>query len=198
MEINKKCRSCGKQFIAKTFKTKYCSQRCNMIHYRLKKKQLKIVNESKLLLQQKDIVPYETQLSIIKAKDIIGIKDVMLLLGVSRSSVYRLIKNEYLKSIKFGSRILIRKKDLQNLIDHHIDKSYSKGIILKTNEELYINEYFCMNEIANYYNFTIRSIERSLITNKVKKIKKGKFVYVSKYDVIKLFGKPTKTPIKNG
>jgi excisionase family DNA binding protein len=197
MKIAKKCKYCGNQFMAQTLKTQYCSIQCNSTHYKIRQKKLKELNQLKPPIQKAEIIPYDSQLSYIKAKEILSIKDVMILLGVSRSFVYRLIKNHYLKAAKFGSKVIIRKKDLKDLIKHQIDSNYSENIILNKGVKKYINEYFSIGEIAKNYCISTRTIERHLINNNLKKIKKGRFVYVLKTDVIKLFGKP-QTPKKNG
>lgn len=197
MKVAKKCKYCGNQFMAQTLKTQFCSIQCNSKHYKIRQKKINKLNQLKPPIQKEEIIPYDIQLSSIKAKELLCINDVMILLGVSRSSVYRLIKNNYLKATKFGSKVIIRKKDLKKLINHHIDSNYSENIILNKAEEKYKNEYFSMGEITEHYCISSRSIERHIFNSNIEKIKKGRFVYVLKTDVIKLFGKP-QTPKKNG
>ena len=198
MEIEKKCSYCGKQFLAQMLITRYCSHKCNQAHYRKKQKQKKIVANKKPPLQNDEIIPYDAQLISIKAKDLLSLNDVMKLLGMSRSSIHRLIKNKHLKSAKFGARVFIRKKDLKSLINNQFENEYSENIILNEAPKKDINGYFSIGEITKLYNLSRRTIARSLTQNNINKVKNGKFVYVLKSDVLKLFGKPTNTPIKNG
>jgi len=178
--------------MAKTIKTKYCSLACNQKHYKIRKKNESKLHELKPPIQQTNIIPFDNQLSAIKAKDILTMNDVMLLLGISRSTVYRLIKKRYLKAVKLGTRVIIRKKDLKKLINNQIDNNYRENIILNKANKKKKNEYFYIGEIPKYYNISTKTIERHLIKNNVNKIKKGRFVYVLKSDIIKLFGKPQK------
>jgi len=197
MEIAKKCSYCGKQFMAQMLKTRYCSHKCNQAHYRKKQKQKKTIANKKPPLQN-DEIPYDAQLSTIKTKDMLSLNDVMILLGMSRSSIHRLIKNKHLKSAKFGTRVFVRKKDLKSLINNQFENEYSEKIILNEDPKKDNKGYFSIGEITKFYNFTRRTIDRLLIQNNINKVKKGKFVYVLKSDVLKLFGKPTNTPMKNG
>jgi len=197
MEIAKKCGYCGKQFMAKTLKTKYCSHKCNQAHYRKKEKRKKINNSKTPLIQNQEIIPYDAQLSAIKMKDILSMKDVMILLGISMSSVQRLIRNRHLKAAKFGNRVIIRKQDLKNLITNQFENEYSQKIILNETPKKYNNGYFSVGEVTEYYNLSQSSVERHIKKNNIEKIKKGRFVYVLKKDIIKLFGKP-QNPEKNG
>ncbi|SNR58096.1 DNA binding domain-containing protein, excisionase family [Lutibacter agarilyticus] len=190
MKIAKKCSYCGKQFMAQTLKTKYCSHKCNQEHYRKKARKKKKNDSEKPLIQNDEIIPYDTHLKTIKAKDLLSMKDVMVLLGISMSSVQRLIKNKHLKAAKFGARVIIRKKDLKNLITNQFENEYSEEIILNEGKKDDNNSYFSVGEISRYYNLSNRSIDRHIKKNSIEKIKKGRFVYVLKKDIIKLFGKP--------
>jgi len=192
MQIAKKCVYCGKKFLAKTLKTKYCSHTCNQKHYKAKKKEKNILENSIPPIQNEKIIPFNIQLSKIKYKKYINLKEASLLLGISRTTMWRLLKNNHISSAKVGARVIIRKKDLKKLINNQIDTNYRKNIILNKADKKKNNEYFYMGEIPKYYNISSKTIERHLIKNNVNRIKKGRFVYVLKSDIIKLFGKPQK------
>ncbi len=197
MKIAKKCKYCGNQFMAQTLKTQYCSMPCNQKHYKIRQKKIKKLNELKPPIQKEEIIPFNLKLSQIKFKEFVSLKEALLLLGISRTSLWRLIKNNHITSAKLGSRVFLRKKDLKKLLDNQIDNNYSENIILNKGIEKYKNEYFSIGEITKNYCISASAIERHIINNNLKKIKKGRFVYVLKSDVIKLFGKP-QTPKKNG
>jgi excisionase family DNA binding protein len=197
MEITKKCKYCGKQFIAQTLKTQYCSHQCNSKHYKIRQREIKKMDELKPPIQKEEIIPFNLKLSQIKFKEFVSLKEALLLLGISRTSLWRLIKNNHITSAKLGSRVFLRKKDLKKLLNNQIDNNYFGNIILNKGKEKYKNEYFSIGEITENYCVSSRTIERHISNNNLKKIKKGRFVYVLKSDVIKLFGKP-QTPKKNG
>ena len=197
MKIAKKCKYCGEQFMAQTLKTQYCSHQCNSRHYKIRQREIKKMDEQKPPIQKEEIIPFNLKLSQIKFKEFVSLKEALLLLGISRTSLWRLIKDNHITSAKLGSRVFLRKKDLKKLLNNQIDNNYFGNIILNKAEEKYLNEYFSIGEIAEHYCISGRTIERHINNNNLKKIKKGSFVYVLKSDVIKLFGKP-QTPKKNG
>jgi excisionase family DNA binding protein len=53
---------------------------------------------------------------MIQSKEFLSIKEVCLLLGVSRMSLHRHIKNELIETMKIGSRIIIKRELINNLI----------------------------------------------------------------------------------
>jgi len=198
MEIAKKCVYCGKKFMAKTLKTKYCSLPCNQKHWKLRKKRENLNQSNLSPIQDPSIIPYDTQLSSIKEKEYLTNKEVMILLSISRTSLYRMIKKNYLSSVKVGSKVMIRRKDIDTLFNDQISNNKNEPISLNSDDKSYENGYFCIGEISNFYDISQSSIDRLLISKKVEKIKEGRYTYVSRKDVIKIFGKPRKTPKVNG
>lgn len=79
-------------FIAKTTKTRYCSHKCNSRGYKANVKGLKI--EISSIETNKSITP---PIEEIKAKEFLSIKETYTLIGLSRRSLYRLIKSERLQ-----------------------------------------------------------------------------------------------------
>jgi excisionase family DNA binding protein len=173
MKISKKCSYCGKKFMAKTLKTKYCCHKCNQEHYRKKERKKNLNNSEKSPLQNKEIIPFDEQLSALKAKDLLSMKYVMVLLGISMSSVQRLIRNKHLKAAKLGTRVIIRKKDLKKLINNQFENEFSEKIILNESPKKNNNGYFSVGEISKYYNLSNRTVDRHIIEKDIKKIKRG-------------------------
>lgn len=102
---------CQVAFIAKTTVTKFCSQKCASKAYKLNSKKEKIVEA------QKDEYNKSVGIDIgmIQSKDFLSIKEACILLGISRMSFYRYIKNGKLKQANLGGRVLI-KRELLNLL----------------------------------------------------------------------------------
>lgn len=110
IRIKRICQQCGTEFIAKTTVTKYCSDRCAKRAYKLRKRQEKI-EESKQETQQ--II--QQPLLELQAKEFLTIKETCQLVGLSRTTLWRSIKKGQLKTAKIGNRVIIRKKDLEDL-----------------------------------------------------------------------------------
>lgn len=116
MKIAKKCKYCENQFMAQTLKTQYCSHQCNSKHYKIRQREIKKMDELKPHIQKEEIIPLNLKLSQIKFKEFVGLKEALLLLGISRTSLWRLIKDNHITSAKLGSRVFLRKKDLKKLL----------------------------------------------------------------------------------
>ena len=116
IRIEKVCLFCNQTFTARTTVTKYCSHKCSQRHYKQRKRDEKIKKASN---PRKVITPIQEQsinsFEIITKKDFLNIKEAAILLGVSESTFYRLMKNETIKSHKLGGRTIIKRTDIDNL-----------------------------------------------------------------------------------
>ena len=110
IEITKVCQHCGKEFIAKTTVTKFCSHTCASKNYKQRKKTEKL-NQIKSPTDQK--VEYNFQK--LNEKEFLSIADTCQLLGASRMTIYRQIKNGNIKAAKLGRRTIIKKSEIEKL-----------------------------------------------------------------------------------
>lgn len=110
IEITKVCQHCGKEFIAKTTVTKFCNQKCAAKNYKQRKKAEKL-NEVKTPTVQKT----DFNLSQLNDKEYLSIADTCQLLGASRMTIYRQIKNGNINAVKLGSRTIIKKSEIEKL-----------------------------------------------------------------------------------
>lgn len=110
IRIEKKCIFCENTFIAKTTVTKYCGDKCSKKAYKARKRQEKI---DKVVFDPK----LESLKSTLKDKEFLSIHESATLIGVSRWTIYRLIKNNLLPSKKIGRRVIIKKIDLEKLLE---------------------------------------------------------------------------------
>jgi len=104
------CQYCGKEFIAKTTVTKYCSHACNSRAYKANVKNLKI-QLSNTETQQIKVKPIEE----LNAKPFLSISESCQLLGVSRRTIYRMIERKNLTVVKIGSRSIIKRSDIDRI-----------------------------------------------------------------------------------
>lgn len=110
--IPKICVHCNKGFIAKTIVTKYCSLKCASRAYKLNKKKEKV--EKAQVEEYNKSVGIDMQL--IQSKEFLSIKEACLLIGISRMSLYRYIKNKTIKPSKIGGKVIIKRQAIDNLI----------------------------------------------------------------------------------
>jgi predicted DNA-binding transcriptional regulator AlpA len=190
MKITKKCGFCGNPFIAQKMNTKYCSHQCNQKHYRIKQKKKNVLSSLAPPIQQEEIIPYSSKLSEIKSKEFITLKECMILLSISRTTIWRLIKNKNLQTAKLGSKTYIKQSELFNLLNNQISNMNTETITLNKTKKKKVEGYYTIGEISNYYNMSTRTVERQIIKNNVKKIKKGRYVLILKSEIIKILGEP--------
>lgn len=180
MEVNKICQFCGNRFIAKKTTTKCCSDDCSKRLYKKKKRDEKISTSNK---------EFETQvkgynIEEIQKKEYLSVKETMLLLNISRTSIYRMLKDRRLSKLDNFKSVRIRKVDIDLLF---LQKEESKET------ETYNLPYFCDD---NYYTITNVLSKFGISSgafyyickkNAIPKIPKGKNVYVPKDLVNKIF-----------
>jgi excisionase family DNA binding protein len=110
IEVQRICEYCGKEFTARTTKTRYCSHICNSRAYKDNVKDLKVelsYQESRQILSQ--------FIGELYAKPFLNINESCRLLGISRRSIYRLLKSGKLKAGKVGKRTIITRIEIDRL-----------------------------------------------------------------------------------
>lgn len=112
IEIQRVCEHCGDTFTARTTKTRFCSHKCNSRAYKAAIKNQK-VEQSNVETQRIISKPIEE----IKAKPFLSIAETCQLLGISRSSIYRMMESEKLAVGKIGGRVIIKRTDIDSLIN---------------------------------------------------------------------------------
>lgn len=87
MEIQKRCKYCGKLFIAHTLATQYCSRQCNGKDYKRKIREKEIADYLESNPQDAPSA-VSSQNSVIEAKRFLTPREAALYLGIGKSSVY--------------------------------------------------------------------------------------------------------------
>jgi len=110
IRLTKVCHYCGNDFTAKTTVTKYCGDNCAKRAYKERQKieKIKSSNKQATALIQRPIKE-------LQAKEFLTISDTCTLINVSRTTLYRMIKDQRINSAKVGRRVIIRKSDLNQL-----------------------------------------------------------------------------------
>lgn len=113
IRVKRICQECLESFIAKTTVTKYCSDRCSKRAYKSRKRAQAIENSKELPSQittaLEGRIDHLTYLSIAQTSDLIG---------VSRSTIHRIVKKGKVKVLKIGKRVIIPKSEILKLIQH--------------------------------------------------------------------------------
>ena len=108
--VERICEFCGNGFTARTTVTKYCQHRCASLAYKARTRNSKI-KKSNADTERSVSIP----IARVQAKDFLKIEEVCGLLGVSRSTVSRAIKENRLRAVRFGRRIVIKRAEIDRL-----------------------------------------------------------------------------------
>lgn len=112
------CPNDGVRFMANHRSERFCKPKCADEYHNGKKKE----NAEKKMQaeinaqEQKYEKSVGIDMQLIQSKEFLSIKETCLLLGISRMSLYRYIKNKTITPSKIGGRVLIKKQVINNLI----------------------------------------------------------------------------------
>lgn len=109
LHIKKTCEYCSNGFIARTFVTRYCSHKCNRLHYKQQLREKKEDFHQVSLVEATNVA--QTLASI--NQDYFRISQAASLLTVSKRTLFRLIATKKLKKKKLGNRTVILKEDIK-------------------------------------------------------------------------------------
>lgn len=177
IKIKKICLHCGQEFTAKTTVTKYCSHKCNSKHYKLlvKNKKIDKSNVDTLQLKTKSIEE-------INAKEFLSIDETVKLLGISRSTIYRMFKSGILPQTKIGGRTIVRRKDIEEFL--FIPEAIVNSVKTKEPD---LSECYTIGEIQKLYNVSEKALYSIINRNSINKFQKEKHVYVRKEEIDNIF-----------
>lgn len=109
LQIKKTCEYCGNAYIARTFVTRYCSHRCNRLHYKQQVRQKKEQVHQAQVSESFDL----NQVLASVHQEYFKVSQAAALLTVSRRTLFRLIASKKLKKKKLGGRTVILKEDIK-------------------------------------------------------------------------------------
>ncbi|OFY97851.1 MAG: DNA-binding protein [Bacteroidetes bacterium RIFCSPLOWO2_12_FULL_31_6] len=113
IKIPKICLHCENAFIAKTTVTKFCSNECAGKAYKLKKKKEKI----KKVQKEEFNKSVGFNMEFIQAKEFLSVKEACLLLGISRMTLYRHIRNNTIIPSKIGGKVIIKREVINEILN---------------------------------------------------------------------------------
>ncbi len=116
LKIQKVCENCSKVFDAQRTTTRYCSHKCNSVHYKLKARDSKInkANADTIKVVNKPIED-------IKTKEFLSVSQTAKLIGCSRQAIYKMINSGRLKaSIIMVKKTIIKRSDIELMLEQAI------------------------------------------------------------------------------
>jgi excisionase family DNA binding protein len=115
IRVQRICQNCGKEFTAKTTVTKYCGDDCAKRAYKKRKKEEKIAQSNTETAVIKTLPILEIQ-----EKEFLSLEEAATLLGVSRTTLYRMRRDGSLKFGAVGKKKVISRKSIDQLVNPNL------------------------------------------------------------------------------
>ena len=176
LKIPKVCEHCGKHFAAKTVTTRFCSKECgHKANNARKKAERKEVKQQELIAKIPNNRPYIT------------VSEAVILLGISRDTIYRLIRNGKIPAVNLGER-------LTRISKVHIEKMFTPLTVVPDVPEKQLKkmeysqkECYTIGEISEKFGVSLSTVYKTIRRNSIPGRQVGKFVYVPKEIIDKIF-----------
>lgn len=183
LKIPKICPQCGKTFEAKTITTVYCSQNCINRASRAKKKQALEEERTQTLLQEKA----ET-IATIQTRPYITIAEAVVLFGISKNTMHRLIKAGKIPAINLGER-------LTRVSRAHIEAMFTAVAIPEEKPQetqpvklqYETTDCYTITEAAQKYDVAPSAMANIIRRRNIPRWKLGKYHYVPKAQIDNIF-----------
>jgi len=168
LKIPKVCEYCGKSFDAKTITTRFCSKECGHKADNARKKAgRKNAKRQELIAEIPDSRPY------------ISIPEAVILFGISKDTVRRLINSGKIPAVNFGQRLTrISRSHIEAMftaVDSDKEKPNEQQPVKLQYEP---SECYTINEVSEKYSVSLSTVDRIIRRNSIPKRQVGKFVYV--------------------
>ena len=119
MEIQKRCKYCGRTFIAHKMNTIYCSPSCNNKDYKRAIRQKQVAEYYEAHPEDKKEAPKD----VLQGKAFLTPREAAKLLGIGKSSVYRELASGLIKAVQMKGKTLIRRADIERLFDNPVNSN---------------------------------------------------------------------------
>ena len=162
IEIQKRCKYCGRSFIAHKMNTIYCSPSCNNKDY---KKAIREKQVAEFMEEEKKKTP---KVDILGGKEFLTPTEGASLLGLSRATFYRYMSNGTIKAVQLRGKTIVRRKDIERLFDNppayqaHSEKKQEK------------REYYTFRQIMEKFKCSKKAVMTRVEKYNIPKVYQGR------------------------
>jgi len=175
--VNRLCEQCENVFVAKTTVTRFCSKLCNKRHYKAKERTLKMAPMDQVVKKVLEGKPDE-DITV----EFLNVKSAAKLLRASNKMVYHLINIGKLHAVNLSERkTLVRRLEIDRLFE------MPTVIELKRIKPPPVSECYSMGEAQELFHISEKALFEVIKRNNLFKFQEGKFVYVAKSDLNRIF-----------
>ena len=185
LKIPKVCECCKKPFEAKTVLTRFCSTQCVNKADRTRKKEAKEETKFQAEKAQKTEV-----IADIQSRPYISIPEATLLFGISKDTLRRLIKSGKIPAHNLGQRLTrISRVHLESLfVPIAMPEQIPEPPKVYKPEDCYT-----IGEVQKKFGVSDKTLYSAIKRLNIDKIPIGKYVYVPKEQIDKVFAPPTQS-----
>lgn len=175
--VNKVCEHCGNIFSARTTVTRFCSHKCNSKNYKQKLREEKIGVSNQEVRQ---VISHK--LEELTSLEFLSVKAAAKLLGASNKIVYHMIRSGRLKATNLSARkTVISRADIDLLFETPEIEDDRRPNCSNLSECCH------MGEAQEIYHISEKALFDIIKRNEVPKYQVGKFSYVLKTHLDKIF-----------
>jgi excisionase family DNA binding protein len=182
LKIPKICEHCGKPFEAKTVITRFCGDVCISAAKRNRKKQELEEERNRQLLRDNVATIAEIQ-----TRPYISIPEAVVLFGISKDTIRRLIRAGKIPAVNLGQR-------LTRISRAHIEVMFTAVALPeeKPQEQQPVklqyepSECYTLKEVSEKYGVSVSTVDKLIRRNSIPKRQFGRFVYVHKIMIDKI------------
>ena len=181
LKLPRICEQCEKPFEAKTVATRFCSRYCANKSGKERKKQAKEADQKQTLLE-KSI----HKIADIQTRPYISITEATILFGISKDTIRRLILAGKIPAFNLGQRLTrISRLHMEALFTTIDLPEVPKEEPVRIHYE--INECYKIGEISEKFGISPSTVNKTIRQYGIPRRQVGKFVYVPKEQIDKLF-----------
>lgn len=185
LKLPKVCEHCGKAFEARTFNTRFCSDSCNNASLRKRKKQALEDERKQQILQENTVA-----IASIQTRPYISIAEAVVLFGVSKDTIRRLIRAGRIPAFNMGERLTRISRSHMEEMFTAVAVPEEKSVEQKPVKLQYEpHECYTIAEVSEKYGVSLSTVSNTIRRNSIPKRQVGKFVYVPKDMIDKLFAR---------
>ncbi|MFV0365265.1 MAG: helix-turn-helix domain-containing protein [Mangrovibacterium sp.] len=181
LKIPKICEQCGKPFEAKTVATRFCSHYCGTKASKERRRQAKADKEKQTILEQS-----ARKIAELQTRPYLSISEATVMFGISKDTIRRLIKAGKVSAYNMGQR-------LTRVSREHLEAMFTAVEMPEEKEKKAVklqyepDECYTIAEISEKFNVSLSTVSNTIRRNSIPKRQIGKYVYVPKEPIDKIF-----------
>lgn len=181
LKIPRICEYCNKPFEAKTVSTRFCSKECGNKSGKEKKKQVK--EEER---KQQILIDSADTIAKIQTRPYISIAEAVVLFGISKNTIHRLIKSGKIPAVNLGQRLTrVSRSNIEAMFSAIVlpEKPIEQPPKMSYDQ----NECYTIAEVSDKFGVSLSTVNKTIRRLGVPRRQIGKYVYVPKEQINKIF-----------